>query len=193
MEIKKDFNFFINYKNFQRGNKTRKDQYVFAIKEDKLFIHFKNFIMRLKTNASVFLALMMSFLFIACNNEKKDDEPIPAETTTESSPVSAYDPAMDPVNVEAAFVTMMADTLGIKFYEVSFKPGDSVNFHTHPDNIIYVLEGGTAEITPKDGETQVVEFKTGMGLVGGPATHKGKIIGTKNLKLLVADVYRPRN
>ena len=150
--------------------------------------------MRLKTNASVFLALMMSFLFIACNNEKKADEPIPAETTTtESSPAPAYDPAMDPVKVEAAFIKMMADTLGIKFYEASFKPGDSVDFHSHPDNIIYVLEGGTAEITPKDGEPQVVEFKTGMGIVGGPATHKGKIIGTKNLKLLVADVYRPRS
>lgn len=149
--------------------------------------------MKQKTNASIFLALLFSFFLIACNNEKTADAPVVTESDATSSTMPVYDAAMDPVNVEAAFLKMHADTLGIKLYEVSFKPGDSVNFHTHPDNIVYVLEGGTGEITMQDGTTQTVEFKTGMGIVGGPATHKGKIVGTTTLKLVVADIYRPRN
>lgn len=150
--------------------------------------------MKQKTNASIFLALLMSFVLFACNNEQKADEPVAADTasTTESS-MPAYDAAMDPVKVEAAFLKMHADTLGIKLYEVTLQPGNSVGMHTHPDNIVYVLEGGTAVLTLKDGSVQAVEFIKGMGMVGGPATHSGKNTGTTTIKLLVADIYRPRS
>ena len=149
--------------------------------------------MKKKTNASIFLALFMSFIFIACSNEKKDEPATTDAAKTETPAMPAYDAAMDPVKVEAAFIKMFADTLGVKFYEATFKPGDSIGMHTHPDNIIYVLEGSTAEMTLQDGTKQVVEFKTGMGMVGGPVTHAGKNIGSTNLRLLVSDIYRPRS
>ena len=144
--------------------------------------------MKKKTITSIILVLLMPFVFIACNQKTKTDT-----TKTETPSMPAYDPAMDPVKVEAAFIKMFSDTLGVKFYEATFKPGDSVAMHTHPDNAIYVLEGSTAELTLQDGTKQVVEFKTGMGMVGGPITHKGKNIGMTNLRLLVTDIYRPRN
>ena len=50
--------------------------------------------MKQKTNASIFLALIMSILFIACNNEKKADEPAAAEAVkTETVTMPAYDAA----------------------------------------------------------------------------------------------------
>lgn len=131
---------------------------------------------------------------IACNQEAKTDETAatePAKTETTSLP--AYDPAMDPVTVEAKYAKVHADSLGIKLYEVTLQPGDSVGLHTHPDNVVYVLEGGTGEIKLKDGSMQVVEFVKGMGILGGPATHSGKNTGTTTIKLLVADIYRPRS
>lgn len=131
---------------------------------------------------------------IACNQEAKTDETAatePAKTETTSMP--AYDAAMDPVNVEAKYAKVHADSLGIKLYEVTLQPGDSVGLHTHPDNVVYVLEGGTGEIKLKDGSMQVVEFVKGMGILGGPATHSGKNTGTTTIKLLVADIYRPRS
>ena len=145
--------------------------------------------MKQKTNASIILALLMSFVFIACNNEKKEEA---AKTDTAVMP--AYDPAMDPVKVEAATITnMFADTLGVKFYEVVIKPGDSVAMHTHPDHLVYVVEGGMAQMMSKGGEWKPAEFKTGMGMVTGPDTHTGKNTGTTTIKLLVADIYRPRS
>ena len=150
--------------------------------------------MKMKINASLILAMLMAIVFIACNNEKKDEPAKTDAAKTESAAMPAYDAAMDPMTVEAADVTQkFADTLGIKFYEIVIKPGDSVAMHTHPDHLVYVVEGGMTQLMSKGGEWTPVEFKTGMGVVTGPDTHTGKNTGTTNIKLLVADIYRPRN
>ena len=149
--------------------------------------------MKKKTNTSIFLVFLMSFVFFACKDEAKKDEPAKADATGAAA-MPAYDAAMDPVKVEASTITnMFADTLGVKFYEVDIKPGDSVAMHTHPDHLVYVLAGGMTKLMSKGGEWTPVEFKTGMGLVTGPDTHTGKNTGTTTIKLLVADIYRPRS
>ena len=150
--------------------------------------------MKQKTNASILFVLFIGFAFIACDNEAKKDEPKKVEGFKIEFPeMPAYDAAMDPLKVEAAFLKLHKDTLGIKLYEVTLNPGDSVGMHTHPDNIVYVLEGGTGVLTLKDGTIQAVEFIKGMGMLGGPATHSGKNTGTTTIKLVVADIYRPRS
>ena len=150
--------------------------------------------MKSKTNASIFLVLFMSFIFIACNNEKKEEAAKTDEVKTETPAMPAYDAAMDPVKVESNVISkIFADTLGIKFYELSIKPGDSVGMHAHPDHLVYVVDGGMTMLTSKGGTPQPVEFKKGMGVVTGPDTHMGKNTGTTTIKLLVADIYRPRS
>ncbi len=150
--------------------------------------------MKQKTAASIILAMLMAIVFIACNNEKKDEPAKTDAAKTETPSMPAYDPAMDPMTVEAATITQkFADTLGVKFYEVDIKPGDSAAMHTHPDHLVYVVEGGMTQLMSKGGEWKPVEFKTGMGLVTGPDTHTGKNTGTTTIKLLVADIYRPRS
>jgi len=152
--------------------------------------------MKQKTNIHFILALGISIVLIACNQQSKTDE-IKTDTTsagkTETTAMATYDPAMDPLTVEAAFIKKLADTLNIKLYEVALKPGDSAALHTHPDFIIYVLEGGTLETKTKDGTIQMLELKPGMGLVGGGLTHSGKNTGSTTVKLVFADIYRPRN
>ncbi len=150
--------------------------------------------MKQKTNAGIIPALLMAFVMVACNNEAKKDEPSKTDATkTEAASMPVYDAAMDPVKVEAAFLTMLADTLNVKLYEVTVNPGDSVALHTHPDYVLYVLQGGTLKIYPKEGEPQVNELQTGMGVIFPTATHSGKNTGITTVKLLVADIYRPRN
>ena len=101
----------------------------------------------------------------------------------------AYDANMDPVKVESNFISrIFADTLGIKFYELFIKPGDTAAMHTHPDHLVYVVEGGITQLMSKGGTWQPVKFKTGMGVVTGPDTHMGKNTGTTTIKLLVADI-----
>ena len=153
--------------------------------------------MKMKVTIHFILAVAICFALIACNQQAKTDEAAQAVTTngaakTGTSSMPEYDPAMDPLKVEAAFLKVLADTLNVKLYEATFKPGDSVGLHTHPDHVLYVVEGGTLTIYAKDGTANVLELKAGMGLVLASETHSGKNSGKTTVKLLVADIYRPR-
>lgn len=150
--------------------------------------------MKQKNNASIFLALLMAFAFIACNDAKKDEPAKTDATKTETTAMPAYDPAMDPIKVEANVISrVLADTLNVKFYELIIKPGDSVALHSHPDHLVYVIDGGMLELKNKDGKATPAEFKTGMGVMTGPDIHSGKNTGTTTIKMVVADIYRPRS
>jgi quercetin dioxygenase-like cupin family protein len=151
--------------------------------------------MKQKPNITVILTFLITFFTIAsCNEQSKNDEPTNTGVSkNEANLMPAYDPAMDPVKVEASFNKVLADTLNVKLYEVTLNPGDSVNLHTHPDYTLYILQGGTLKIYPKSGEPQVNELQTGMGMIFPTGSHSGKNIGTTTVKLLVTDIYRPRS
>ena len=150
--------------------------------------------MKQKTNLCIILSLLMVITILSCNEQpKKDETPKTDVPKSETTPLPAYDPAMDPVKVEAAFNKVLADTLNVKLHEVTLNPGDSVDMHTHPDFTLYILQGGSLKIYPKSGEPQVLELKTGMGFIFPTVTHSGKNIGTTTIKLLVSDIHRPRS
>ncbi len=150
--------------------------------------------MKQKTNAGIIFSFLMAMTIMACNEQSKKDETAKTDVSkSETATLPSYDPAMDPVKVEAAFNKVLADTLNVKLHEVTLNPGDSVGMHTHPDFTLYILQGGTLKIYPKDGEPQVLELKTGMGFIFPTVTHSGKNIGTTTIKLLVSDIHRPRN
>lgn len=148
--------------------------------------------MKQKINASIFLALLMAFAFIACNEAKKDEPAKMDEAKTETGPMPGFDPAMDATKTTGYPANVLADSLNLKAYEFVANPGDSIPMHSHPDHIIYVLESGTAEITGKDGKTQTAEFKKGACMLSGPQSHSAKNTGATPIKLLIVHVYRPR-
>jgi quercetin dioxygenase-like cupin family protein len=108
----------------------------------------------------------------------------PRETT---SP----DAAMDPTKVAPDIYKLKRDTLGIRVLEVTSKPGQTTALHSHPDNAIYAVSGGTAEFTEKDGTKHTNELKTGMAMVNPGGTHSVKNTGKTTLKVIVVEVNRP--
>ena len=143
-----------------------------------------------------FFVLISILFLIGCNesattSEKNDMDTTAAVTNNDDPSMPAYDAAMDPLTVEAAFAKVLGDTLNIKMYEVAFKPGDSALIHTHPDYTLYVLQGGKIAISANGGR-QEMDLKAGMGVIFGSITHSAKNIGNTTIKLLVHDIYRPR-
>jgi quercetin dioxygenase-like cupin family protein len=143
--------------------------------------------MKQKLNASIILALLMSFAIIGCNDPKNDEA-----QKTETATMPDFDPAMDATKMAGYPAKILADTLNLKAYEFLVNPGDTVPLHAHPDHVLYVVEGGTAEIKGKDGKTQATEFKAGTCMISGPDAHSAKITGSTAIKLLIVHVYRPR-
>ena len=153
---------------------------------------------QIKNNIYFFVLISVLFL-ISCNqsattSDENDMDTTAVATNSDASSMPAYDPAMEPLTVGAKFSKKLGDTLGIKMYEFTVKPGDSWALHTHPDHIVYVLQGGKmALFIQAAGKQDTLTFPTGMALISGPLSDSGKNIGSTTIKLLVSDVYRPRS
>ena len=155
--------------------------------------------MRQIKNSLSFLVLISVLFLIACNesattSEKNDKDTSATIANRDTSSMPAYDPAMDPLTLGAKMSKKLGDTLGVKMYEFTAKPGESWALHTHPDHTVYVLQGGKmALFIQAKGRQDTLTFPTGMGLISGPLSDSGRNIGNTTIKLLVTDIYRPRS
>ena len=148
--------------------------------------------MKQKFNASIILALLMSFAIIGCNDAKNDDAKKTDADKTETASIPGFDATMDATKMAGYPSKILADSLNLKAYEFVVNPGDTVPLHSHPDHVLYVVEGGTADLKGKDGNAKAVEFKTGTCMIFGPETHSAKNTGATAIKLFIVHVYRPR-
>jgi hypothetical protein len=136
------------------------------------------------------LPFMTVLLLVAC--QKTNEGALTADSSKDTS-LLEYDPAMEPLTVGAKYSKKLGDTLGVKMYEFTVKPEESWGLHTHPDHAVYVLEGGKMALFIREsGRLDTLTLPTGMALISGPLSDSGKNVGSTTIKLLVADIYRPR-
>jgi hypothetical protein len=153
---------------------------------------------QIKTGAYFLVATSVLFL-LSCSNNANTSAANDRDTTSVSASNSdkatmpAYDPAMDPLTKGGEMTKKLYDTLGVKMYEFTVKPGQSWAIHTHPDHTVYVLQGGKMALYMREaGRQDTLNFPTGMALVSGPLTDSGRNIGNTTIRMLVTDMYRPR-
>ncbi len=141
------------------------------------------------------IALAISFVFIACNNSEKKTEPSSSDstqaTTTMTDTTASQTQDMDATKVAPGLYTVAKDSMGIRVLNILYKPGDSSAMHSHPDNALYVIDGGKTEFIGKDGSKQVLDIKSGMAMIGGAETHSVKNVGKTTVKAILVEVNRP--
>jgi len=148
----------------------------------------------IKRSISVFL-LISILMVCACNQssnsaeEKNNDTSTTTVVKNDSTP---YGTTIDRFAMGGESVQKIADTLGIKMFIVTMKPGDSAALHSHPDYAVYVLQGGEMAVTAQGSSRRIVKLESGKGLVIGPSTHTEKNTGKTTIKLLLTHIYRPR-
>src|ERR1051325_8969208 len=111
--------------------------------------------MNRKINTLFILALGISLAFAACNSGDKKEESTSttdstsmATDTTSTAKTETAAPAndaMDAVKVAPNLYKPLKDSMGIRVLEVNYKPGDSSAMHSHPDYVLYVINGGSGE------------------------------------------------
>ena len=154
--------------------------------------------MKKQISSKFLFALGISLSLIACNQSGKTDEPAStsdtaAQQTEAVAQTPAPDQSMDAAKVAPDLYKVVKDTMGIRILEINYKPGDSSAMHSHPDNVLYVIDGGKSLMTAKDGTTQTNELKSGMIAINGSGTHSVKNVGTKPVKAILIEVSRPNN
>jgi len=142
--------------------------------------------------------LVLSLCLIGCERSGTTSENDDIDTAVVVKPVTSvqppvYDASKDPMIVGAKFTKKVGDTLDIKMYELTLKPGDSAVLHAHPDHTFYILQGGKMEVTFQGQGVVVMDLKEGMGGISGPVSDAAKNVGKTTIKMLIHDIYRPRN
>jgi quercetin dioxygenase-like cupin family protein len=152
-----------------------------------------------KVNKLFILALGVSMILFACNGGGKQEETTVTSdssstttTTTDTAQHTTEGATADAIKAAPDLYKVVSDSLGIRMLEATYKPGDSSAVHSHPDYATYVISGGTAEFTSKDGEKVVREMKTGAESIHGEEVHSVKNVGKTTLKVLMVEVSRPR-
>lgn len=153
--------------------------------------YMNNNLLRLQT------LIIIAALSFSCNNETEKTERVDTDNTsiemTAVKNIPAYDKSRSVTVISPGLYSQMADTLNIRMIRGIYKPGDSSIMHGHPDFAMYVLEGGTVELTAEDGTKQSIEFKKDMAVIMPASTHSAKNIGKTTLRLVVVEVNRPRD
>jgi quercetin dioxygenase-like cupin family protein len=99
--------------------------------------------------------------------------------------------AQDAAQVTPKVVKVKLENERVRVLETISHPGDKELTHSHPANIIYVIEGGTLRITTADGKTKDVTFKTGDTLWREPVTHSAENIGKTTLHAIIVELKQP--
>ncbi|MGK2863157.1 MAG: cupin domain-containing protein [Chitinophagaceae bacterium] len=144
------------------------------------------------------LLLVIPFICIAiiigCNSHGDEEKSEPNKEDSSSTQNAATE--INPANSDATTVApdhykLLKDTAGLRIIEINYKPGESSGLHSHPEQAVYVIEGGKVELTDASGKKDTFDFKSGMAGLFPSATHSGKNIGSTNLQAVLVEVKRP--
>lgn len=99
--------------------------------------------------------------------------------------------AQDPVKVAPDNYKVALDNENVRVCNVTIKPGAKIGTHSHPDHVVYAINGGKIKFTYPDGKTKDVEVKTGEAMFIKAETHQGENTGSGELKLVVFELKKP--
>ena len=95
--------------------------------------------------------------------------------------------AQDPAKVSPDIYKVLTDNDDVTVMEITFKPGQSDNMHSHLVHTVYVIQGGKIKLTMPDGTAKELEIPSGGCMHLGATKHKATNVGETELKLLAVE------
>jgi len=95
--------------------------------------------------------------------------------------------AQNPAKVSPDIYKVILDNDDVTVMEITFKPGQSDNMHSHLVHTVYVIQGGKIKLTMPDGTSKEMEVPSGGCMHLGTATHQATNTGNTELKLLAVE------
>ena len=84
---------------------------------------------------------------------------------------AAHVSAMDFVEAAPKQTKVLVDNDKVRVIYATFKKGDKVPMHSHPDIVVYVIKGGKIKFTNADGKVIETENKAGDAFFRPAVTH----------------------
>ncbi|SMO82512.1 cupin domain-containing protein [Solitalea koreensis] len=83
---------------------------------------------------------------------------------------------------------VLLDNAHVRIIETTLKPGEVIPWHSHPNYVVYVIEGGKIETTVKGKAPETREMKAGEVHYTDAVTHMNKNVGTTETKVIVIEM-----
>jgi hypothetical protein len=76
----------------------------------------------------------------------------------------------------------------VRLLDVRMKPGDASAQHSHPDYLLYALEGGRVKLSDASGESAEVDVPAGATMWRDAEEHSARNVGTTELHALFVEL-----
>ena len=96
--------------------------------------------------------------------------------------------AQDPAVVNSKTIHVRFENDRVRVLEAILPPGIKEQVHSHPANVIYVLEGGRFRNYAADGKITESTLRTGDVIYRDPLTHAAENIGDTPLHLILLEL-----
>lgn len=96
--------------------------------------------------------------------------------------------AQDPMKVQPEKHKVVFEDENVRVLEVTFGPGETLKEHSHPDHVVYFLEGGKTRQTDKAGKVTEMENKKGGARWVAATTHTVENTGTSTARAVVVEI-----
>lgn len=96
--------------------------------------------------------------------------------------------AQDPKDVGPDIYKVTFENEKLRVATITFKPGDKLGMHSHPNHLVYGLSAGKVLNVAADGTTKELEVKEGATHWAGPVTHTTENIGDTEVRALVIEL-----
>ena len=96
--------------------------------------------------------------------------------------------AQDPAVVNSKTIRVRFENDRVRVLEAILPPGIKEQVHSHPANVIYVLDGGRYRNYAADGKITEGTLRTGDVIYRDPLTHAAENIGDTPLHLILVEL-----
>ena len=96
--------------------------------------------------------------------------------------------AQDPTVVNSKTIHVRFENDRVRVLEATLPPGMKEQVHSHPANVIYVLEGGRYRNYAADGKITEGALRTGDVIYRDPLTHAAENIGDTTMHLILVEL-----
>ncbi len=98
--------------------------------------------------------------------------------------------AQDMVKVAPKNCKVLLENDRVRVVRVVTKPGEKLETHSHPANVVYALTSGKAKFTSPDGKSEEREIKAGQAIWSDAVTHSTENTGTVESRVLVIELKK---
>ncbi len=99
--------------------------------------------------------------------------------------------AQDPVKVGPTIYKTVFENDAVRLCSLTFKPGEKIAMHSHPDHLVYILTEGKLKLSYPDGKTQDLDGKPGAANWIKAESHAAENVGKADFRGIVVELKKP--